>query len=84
MVNFPTWIRDCDSYSLALWISFFLLMLVFVLQLLPLLGNSDHGVVSFPLIFHQIHNRMPRFIALAYGYSHIDWHSLHDHLRDIQ
>ena len=46
------------------------------------LGSSDHGVVSFPLIFHQIHNTMSRYIALAYDHSHADQHSLHDHLRD--
>ena len=29
----------------------------------PLLGNSDHVVISVPIDFHQIHNRMPRFNA---------------------
>ena len=32
MVNFPTQILDCNSTVLLFWISFFLLMLVFVLQ----------------------------------------------------
>ena len=31
IVNFPTWIPDCDSHSLSL-LDFFLLMLLFVLQ----------------------------------------------------
>ena len=34
MVNFPTWIPDCNSHGPALLDFFFLLMLLFVLQLL--------------------------------------------------
>ena len=46
------------------WVCFFLLMLLFVLQWL-----SFHWEIlimllyQVPLIFHQIYNRMPRFIA---------------------
>ena len=36
MVNFPTRIPDCGSHSPAIWIYFFLLTLVFVLQWLSL------------------------------------------------
>ena len=36
---------------LLLWISFFLLVLVFVLMALPSLGNSDHIVVLVPIEF---------------------------------
>ena len=48
MVNFPTWIPDCNSHSPTLldlfispdfWIDLFLLMLVFVLQWLPSIGK---------------------------------------------
>ena len=46
MVNFPTQIPDCDSHSPAVFISFFLLTLVFsTMDFLPL-GNSDHVVVN--------------------------------------
>ena len=55
MVNFPTRIPDCDSHSPAFWISFFLLMLVFVLQWLSLHWEILIMLLSqFPLTFHQI------------------------------
>ena len=63
MVNFPTRIPDCDSHSPAL-LDFFLLMLAFVQQWLPLRWKILIMLLSqFPLTFHQIHNGMPRFIA---------------------
>ena len=50
---------------LLFWISFFLLTLVFVLQRLSLHWEILIMLLSqFPLIFHQIHNRIPHFIAL--------------------
>ena len=64
IVNFPTQIQDVILTVLLFWISFFLLMLVFVLQSLSL-----HWVIliillsQFLLTFHQIHHGMPRFIA---------------------
>ena len=49
---------------LLFWISFFLLTLVFVLQWLSLHCEILIMLLSqFPFTFHQIHNRMPRFIA---------------------
>ena len=63
MVNFTTQIPDCDSHSPAL-LDFFLLMLAFVQQWLPLRWKILIMLLSqFPLTFHQIHNGMPRFIA---------------------
>ena len=62
VVNFPTWIPDCDSHSPAL-LDFFLLMLVFVLQWLSLHWEILIMLSQFPLTFHQIHNGMPYFIA---------------------
>ena len=63
MVNFPIWIPDCDSHSPAL-LDFFLLLLVFVLQWLSLLWEILIILLSpFPFTFHQIHNKMPCFIA---------------------
>ena len=63
MVNFPTQIPDSDFHGparLDLFISFDASSCS--TMAFPPLGNSDH-VVSFPLTFHQIHNRMPGFIA---------------------
>ena len=63
MVNFQTWIPDCDSHSSAL---------------LNLFISSDASICStvdfhwailimllsqFPLLFHHADNRMPRFIV---------------------
>ena len=84
MVNFPTRIPDCDSHSPTL-LDLFLSSDASICSTMtfPPLRNSDHGVVSFPLTFHLIHDRMSRFIAFAYGYSCADWHCLHDHLRNV-
>ena len=51
---------------LLFWISFFLLMLVFVLQWLSFHWEILIMLLSqFPWTFHHIHNRMPCFIALG-------------------
>ena len=69
---------------LLFWIYLFLLMLVFVLQWLPLHWEILIMLLShFPLTFHQIHNGMPCFIAIAYDYSFADWGGLCDHLKDF-
>ena len=63
MVNFPTWIPDCDSHRPAL-LDLFLLRLVFVLQWLSIHWESLIMLLShFPLTFQLIHNGMPHFIA---------------------
>ena len=50
--------------ALPFWISFFLLMLVFVLQWVSFHWEILIMLLSqFPLTFHQIHSGMPRFIA---------------------
>ena len=82
MVTFPNWITECDSHSLVLLFISSDASICSTIAFTPL-GISDHGVFSFPLIFHQTHNRMTRFIALAYGCSRTDSHDLHDHLRDV-
>ena len=50
---------------LLFWISFFLLMLVFVPQWLSLHSEILIMFLSqFPLTFHHIHNKIPHFIKL--------------------
>ena len=62
MVNFPTWIPNCDSHAPALLDLF--LTSVFVLQWLSLCWEVLIMLLSqFPLTFHQIHNGMPCFIV---------------------
>ena len=63
MVNFPTWIPDCDSHRPAL-LDLCLLTLVFVFQLLFLHWEILIMLFQFLLTFHQIHSGLPRFIAL--------------------
>ena len=74
MVNFPTWI--CDSHSPAL-LDLFLLILVLVLQWLFL-----HWEI---LIIDSPTNSKwdGPFHCIAYDYSHADWDSLCNHLRDV-
>ena len=49
----------------------------------PLLGNSDHVVVSVPIDFPTNSQWDVPFRGIAYDYSHADWDSLCDHLRDV-
>ena len=64
MVDFPTWIPDCDSHSPAL-LDLFISSDASICSTMafPPLGNSDRVVVSVSLTFQLIHNRMPHFIA---------------------
>ena len=84
MVNFPTWIPDCDSHSPAL-LDLFLSSDASICSTMafPPLGNSDHVVVSVSIDFPSNSQRDALFHHIAYDYSHADWDSLHDHLRDV-
>ena len=84
MVNFPTWIPDCDSHSPAL-LDLFLLSDASICSTMafPPLRNSDHGVVSVSIDFSSNSQRDALFHCIAYDYSRADWDSLHDHLRDV-
>ena len=64
MVNFPTWIADCDSHSPALS-DFFISSDASSCSTMafPLMGNSDHVVVSVSIDF-QINSKLdPCFIV---------------------
>ena len=52
MVNFPTWIHDCDSHSPAL-LDLILSSDASICSTMafPLLGNSDHVVISVSINF---------------------------------
>ena len=50
----------------------------------PLLGNSDHVVVSVSIDFPINSKRDAPFHRIAYGYSRADWDGLRDHLKDAQ
>ena len=82
LVNFPTWISDCNSHSLAL-LDFFLSSDASICSTMafPPLENSDH--VSVSIDFPSNSQQDALFHRIAYDYSHADWDGLHDHLRDV-
>ena len=84
MVNFPTWILDCDSHSPAL-LDFFLSSDTTICSTMafPPLGNSDHVVVLISLDFLSDSTWDTLFHCIAYDYSLADWDGLHGHLRDV-
>ena len=49
----------------------------------PLLGNSDHVVVSVAIDVSSNSQRDAAFHRIAYDYSRADWDGLRNHLRDI-
>ena len=84
IVNFPTWIPDCDSHSPAL-LDLFLLSDASICSTMafPPLRNSGHVVVSVSIDFSSNSQRDALFHCIAYDYSRADWGSLHDHLKDV-
>ena len=84
MVNFPTWIPDCDSYSLPL-LDLFLSSdgSICSTMTFPPLESSDHVVVSVSIDFPSYSQRDAPFHGIAYDYSRADWDGLPNHLRDV-
>ena len=84
MVNFPTWIPNCDSHSPAL-LDLFLSSDASICSTMafPPLGNSDHIVISVSTDFPSNSQRNTPFHRIAYDYSRADWDGLRDHLRDV-
>ena len=67
MVNFPTWIPDCDSHSPAL-LDLFISSDASICSTMafPPLGNSDHVVVSVSIDFPSNYQRDTLFLRIAY------------------
>ena len=84
MIDFPTWIPDCDSHSPAL-LDFFrsLDASICSTKAFPPLGNSDHTVVSISTDVPSYSQQDAPFHYIAYDYSCADWDGLCDHLRDV-
>ena len=83
MVNFPTWMPDCDSHSPAPLdlLPSFDASICSTMAFAPI-GNSDH-VISVSINFLSNSQQDAVFHCIAYDYSHADWDGLHDHLRDV-
>ena len=83
-VNFPTWIPDCDSHSLAL-LNLFISSDASICSTMafPPLGNSDHVVVSVYIDFLSNSQQDAPFHHTTYDYSRADWDGLCDHVRDV-
>ena len=83
MVNFITWIPDCDSHSPAL-LDLFIYSDTSICStvVFPPLGNSDHAVsVSIDVPINS--KQDAPFHHIAYDYSCADWDGFRDHLRDV-
>ena len=78
MVNVPTRIADCDSHIL---LGFFLSSDASICSTMafPLLGNSDHVVVSVSIDFPTFSQWDAPFHRIAYDYSRAYWDGLCDH-----
>ena len=81
MVNFPTWVPDCDFQSPAL-LDLFLYSDASIFSTIdfPPLGNSDHVAVTVSIDFPSYSQQDALFHHIAYDYSRADWDSLCDHL----
>ena len=84
MINFTTWIPDCDSHCPSL-LDFFLSSdpSICFTMVFPLLRNSDHVVVSVSIDFSINSKWDVLYHRIAYDHSHADWDGLCNHLRDV-
>ena len=84
MVNFPTWIPDCEYQSLAL-LNLFIFSDASICSTMafPPSENSDHVLVSVSIDFLSNSHCDDLFHCVTYNYSCADWDGLPDHLRDV-
>ena len=84
MVNFSTWIPDCDPHSSAL-LDLFISSDASICSKMafPPLGSSDQVVVSVSIDFPTYSRQGALFHRIAYDYSRVDWDGLCDHFRDV-
>ena len=82
MVNFPTWIPDCDSHCSAL-LNLFISSVTSICSTMafPPLANSGHVVVSHSTDFPANSKQDALFQCIAYDYPHAHWYGLRDYLR---
>ena len=82
VVNFPTWIPDCDSHSPAL-LDWFISSEAIIVSTtaFPVLGNSDHVVISVSIDFPSNSKWDAPFHRIAYPRAESD--SFCDHFKDV-
>ena len=84
MVNFPTRIPACSSYSPALPDSFLSSgASICSAKAFPALGNSDHVLASVSIDFLSNSQRDALFNCMHYENSRPNWDRLHDNLRGV-
>ena len=84
MVNFPTWIPDCNSHGPTLLDLFLTSDASICFKMaFPPVGNSDHVVVSVCIDFPSNSQWDASFHRIADEYSCADSYGLRDHLRDV-
>ena len=83
MVNFPIWILDYDSHSLAL-LDLFLSSDASICSTMafPPLGTSN-VVISVSIVSPSNSKGNAPFHRIVYDYSPVDWDGLRNHLRDV-
>ena len=83
IVNFPNCIPDCDSYIPVLF-GFISCdpVICSVVAIFPL-GNSDHVFILVSIDLLSYSKGDASFYCITFDYSHADWDSLHDHLKDV-
>ena len=84
MVNFPTWIPDCDSHN-SILLDLFISSdaSICCIMAFPPLGSSDYNVVSVFVVFPINSKWDALFHYVAYQYFLADWDGLCNHLRDV-
>ena len=84
IINFPTWVPDCDFHSTVL-LDLFISSEASICSTVafPPLRNSDYVIATVSIDFPINSKQDTPFHHVTYDYSHTDWNGLCDHLRDV-
>ena len=83
MINFPMWIPGCGSHS-PTCLDLFLSSDASICSTMAFLPPGNFDVfVPVSIDFPSNSQQDALFYCIVYDYSHADWDSLRDHLRDV-